>query len=70
MECANSCNEVIQQADEAFKAMHEESTLQQEINKKQDELIKAQKNELNAFYRDPVVMGLLGAVAAGFLIKK
>lgn len=70
IECVNACNGVIQQADEAFKAMHEESALQQEINKKQDELIKAQKQELSAFYRDPVIMGLLGALAAGIVIKK
>lgn len=70
MECVNQCEQVINSADSLIDQLKEESLLQQEINKKQAQSISDKDKELNAFYRDPLVMSLIGAAAAALIIKR
>lgn len=70
VDIVGQCNAVIMRAQEYIESQREESELQKALSAKQGDVIKAQKEELDAFYRNPYIMGLLGAATAAILIKK
>lgn len=70
MECVQGCKFVLERADEYIKGMTEESDLQKALIAEQEGKINRLEQDKNAFYRNPVIMGLLGALAASALIKK
>jgi hypothetical protein len=66
----DECINVLDQADKYVKSLQEENSLQSELLKNRQGQINEQNNELNKFYRNPLTMFLLGALATGILINK
>ena len=75
-QCVVACNEALDAADTHIESLSVELKTVRELSELKGEEIQLlkvrisdQEKELNAWYRNPLVIGLTGAIVGGWLLK-